>query len=366
MPENTNWTNMERLLDRISIPYTIASILFGLVLYVIYILFDIKLGNSIITQQRPVMALEAATVTYLLCGYLFMLTKMSDISLNLNILINEKNGEAISQLKKRFNSKWYYIILFITIYSFYMIDWRDPLDNIDLHNLLYSLFFIYINFVLGFIILSLLAKTVWTVLNITYSIYDASNKSQNFNASLSINSFDIKIKSIRSMVIQVLKYYFLGIALLILTYFGPVRYGIYEIAILISLLIIGLVSFIFGLRSIQRILRARLEYESDIINQGIHAQNQKLIFIISDDDYLKSSEKMTIISNASDMLRKQRDDLTKVESRIFNFSSIGSFVTSFLIPALSLISKIEPQLTSFLSNQDVHNILLDISKMIGY
>jgi hypothetical protein len=247
-----------------------------------------------------------------------------------------------------------------------MIDWRDPLDNIDLHNLLYSLFFIYINFVLGFIILSLLAKTVWTVLNITYSIYDASNKSQNFNASLSINSFDIKIKSIRSMVIQVLKYYFLGIALLILTYFGPVRYGIYEIAILISLLIIGLVSFIFGLRSIQRILRARLEYESDIINQGIHAQNQKLIFIISDDDYLKSSEKMTIISNASDMLRKQRDDLTKVESRIFNFSSIGSFVTSFLIPALSLISKIEPQLTSFLSNQDVHNILLDISKMIGY
>jgi hypothetical protein len=351
MPKDANWTSMERLFNSFPLPYPIMSILFSLVLYIIYIFLELKIDNSIISKQRLIMAIEIGVIAYQLCGNLFILAKMKSIFLNLGLIKNNNFNKFLSALKIRFTSNYYYyLVLILVIIPFYLINWKNPCNLISIELPYYSIYYIYVYFFLGFLWLSLLGNILWTIINITWDMNDTANDSADFNSFLSIFAFDNKIKSIRNSIIQVLVYYFIDIALIILFYLNPLSIGKYEITMLVVLLLIGIVLFFISLNAIQKIRNSRLEFEYDPIDRKIQEQNQKLIFMLDESDCI-DIDQINFRSSALDLLRKQRDDLTKLDRSVYDFGTVGAFITSFLIPALSLIDKIKPQLMDFFNSQ---------------
>lgn len=361
MPIDANWTRMERLFNSFPLPYPIVSIIIALILYIIFLFFDLKLANSFISEQRLIMAIETATIAYQISCSIFILRKMKSIFLNLSYLKNENTNVVLSSLKKRFISNYYYLVLVLTIVPFYLIFyqnyWKYFNDIIGTDIPYYLPCFIYIYFFLGIIILSLLGNILWIIINIAWGLNDNANNSADFNKYWPLLSFNNKIKLIRSSVIQVLFYYFINITLLILTYLNPLSIGVYEIVVLVILLLIGIILFFVGLNAIKKIQKYRLEYEYDSIDRKIHDQNQKIASILESGDYTKK-EQIDFISSMLDLLRKQRDDLSKFDLRIYNFTTVGTFITSFLIPALSLLDKIKLQIMDFTDNQ---HMLINIS-----
>jgi hypothetical protein len=362
MLNHSNWNWVEKLSNRLHLPYLIVSILFGIVVYLILYLFYLKLLNGEISNERYlIMAMAAAAITYQLCGNQFLLIKMKSIFSNLNYLSNEDGNKTLSRLNIKFESShWYYLIMILIIVPFYLINWVNPLILFNT-SMLVGFFNIYLEFFLGFSMLFLLGNILWIIINIAWGLNDTANNSAGFNTSVSIFAFVTKIKSIRSSITRVLVYYFIDIALLIWSYLNPSYIGKYEIIALVVLLLIGVVLFFIGLNAIQNVLKARLEFEYDLINRKIQEQNQKLILIISEGDFAKIDQ-INFVSSALDGLRKQKEDLVNIDTRIYDLSTLSAFVTSFLIPALSVYINNKNKI--LISQNVLNNIYTNITTYI--
>lgn len=351
MPEKPEWNWSEKLFKSISIPYSIISISIGTIIYMIFVFFEIELRNSEISQQNLIWLAEAVAVSYLLIGYQFLLNEMKLILSNISYLIDGKGDKDLTKMRKRFKGSYcYYLIIIFVIFPFLIINTNNtntnPLDYIKEDMWLVFLFSAYAQIV-GIIMLFLFANVLWIIINISWNLNDIVGNSEIQNTIISIYSFEAKIKSVRNSITKAVAYYFIGIMLLITTYLNPISLGKYEIIILIILLLTGAALFFIGLGTIQTVLKTRLEFEIDPIDKRIQEQVQKLFLLASEGDYNKIDQ-LNFISSTIDTLNKQKEELTKIDTRIYDLGTVSAFITSFLIPLTSLIDKIKPQILDFI------------------
>jgi len=101
----------------------------------------------------------------------------------------------------------------------------------------------------------------------------------------------------------------------------------------------GVVLFVAGLEAVQRIINCRVENELDILNKKRNEQHQALVNIVSSG----SAEKAKDIENASkilDIIHKERESLLQVSRRAYDIATLSLFISSFLIPLLTLLEKL--------------------------
>ncbi len=147
------------------------------------------------------------------------------------------------------------------------------------------------------------------------------------------------LSPLRHLVLRFIIYYFLVIALAVITFITPRGVIYYETVVLITLLVIGLAFFFYCWHVIKKILKYEVERQMDAINELCHAKGEELMEIISKGDREKEGQ-MKWLSEGIDTLYKERDRLLKSNTRIYDSSAILAFLGSFLIPLITYVDTV--------------------------
>jgi hypothetical protein len=386
--ENLNW--VESLFNRIPLPYPIVSLIIIALLYLIYAFVRYMIDKDWQHMFAHSLAyFMCITIAYQFGGIQYLINIMKKIFFYWSSLFRETDDDDRIKYKERFmGSNLYFVLVFFIIVPFYLIDWIPPIGR-DLkthflelylsvyssppfHNIWGLLFDIYAQ-TLGFLMLFLLAIIIWIMINIIWTLRGPNCIYSNCIPKINVFSTKMRIISIRTLILKVITYYFICISLIIVSYMNPKSWlnlisplnfmfnlnttELYnkEIFILLILLLVGIIFFILGLNSIQRVLKCQVEFELEKINKMDQEQLQILTSIASREDHSSNAQDITRIINVLDAFQKQREQMEKIDTNIFGFNSIVRFIGTFLLPIISgilnknsdIINKIINDLASY-------------------
>ena len=194
------------------------------------------------------------------------------------------------------------------------------------------------NHIIGYLALFLLAIIVWRVINLI-EIVNALDS----NTSIKVDIFHVDemggLRPLRNFILIVVSNYFIIITLAILSYISPAALVSYETVFLIILLLLGVILFVLSLKTIRNMINMGLKQELGKINAEYKKNYNKSIAIISDNEPEFNREELEELSCILDFLEKERMKIKQLGRRRYEFSTIITFICSFLLPTITLIEK---------------------------
>ncbi|HEY9206400.1 MAG TPA: hypothetical protein VIO58_10820, partial [Candidatus Methanoperedens sp.] len=257
--------------------------------------------------------------------------------------------------KKFKKSKIYYFVTLLILFPFILLEiirfwrWKNSDGPVPLYFSLTWPFSIWtialdiINHIFGYLMLFLLAIIVWEIINLIIIINELD-----INPSIEIDIFHIDemggLKPLRNFVAIIVSNYFLMITLAIISYISPREIISYETIFLIGMLLLGVILFIITSKTIRNLINKGLRYELGKINEEYKKTYQQLISLISDSRQFNKDE-LEELSFILDMLEKERTKIKRISPKKYDFQAIVAFISSFLIPTITLIEKIRALIT---------------------
>jgi ABC-type multidrug transport system fused ATPase/permease subunit len=385
MPEkgvetSNNW--VERICNAIHIPYPLLSLIIGCLVYIIFYFFNTNidfLAPQWDVQHRINILVKCLTISIQFSGIMYLTNKMKMIFSNLDALESGADNNCLSELKKRIaGSLWYYVVLVIVIVPFYIIDLFRGLDGgiaqyyyqhylpcYFLKDSLFNLTFDVFNFIIAFMILFMLSTALWIMIALARILNEFSENASFRDLRKYITEIEMTLKAIRRSLVNALAYYFVLISISIpsSTDFissvasiafseSPMDLSIkktfetqaytFENVFMIILLLVGIAFFVIGINSLKDIFNSQYQMAMSIINIKSHDYLQKLEELQPYGSPDNDLERLNYISSMLDELQKQRERLMQTISPGYSLSTIGTFVTAFLIPLLTIIDKVKP------------------------
>jgi hypothetical protein len=237
------------------------------------------------------------------------------------------------------------VISFILLELIEFLRWKFYSGPSPLHFSLFepsnqwALAFDIFNHIITYLALFLLAIIVWRVINLI-EIVNALNS----NTSIKVDIFHVDemggLRPLRNFILITVCNYFIIITLAILAYIGPRALISYETVFLIILLLLGVILFVITLKTIRNLISRGLEQELGKINDEYKKAYKKSITIISDKEAEFNRDELEELSYILDMLEKERTKIKQLGRRRYEFSTIITFICSFLLPTITLIEKI--------------------------
>ncbi len=195
------------------------------------------------------------------------------------------------------------------------------------------------NHIIGYLALFLLAIIVWRVINLI-EIVNALDS----NTSIKVDIFHVDemggLRPLRNFILIVVSNYFIIITLAILSYISPRAIISYEMIFLIIMLLLGVILFVITLKTIRTMINRDLKQELGKINEEYKKNYNKSISIISDNEPEFNRDELKELSLILDILEKERTKIKQLGRRRYEFSTIITFICSFLLPTITLIEKI--------------------------
>lgn len=194
----------------------------------------------------------------------------------------------------------------------------------------------------GYLMLFLLAIIVGIIINLIVIINEL-----NSNPLINIDIFHTDemggLRPLRNFVIIVVSNYFITITLAIISYISPIAVISYETVFLISILFLGVIFFIITQKTIRNLINKGIEFELGKINGEYKKTYNKLINIIANNKFNKDElEKLSFIL---DTLEKEKIRIKQISPKRYDLSAIATFISSFLIPTVTLIETIRGFIT---------------------
>ncbi|NAS89806.1 hypothetical protein C4E24_08780, partial [ANME-1 cluster archaeon AG-394-G21] len=243
----------------------------------------------------------------------------------------------------------YFVILlvilpFISLELIGFLSWKNSIGPIPPYFSLFepsnpwALAFDIFNHIITYLALFLLAIIVRRVINLI-EIVNALGS----NTSISVDIFHVDdMGGLRPLLIFILITvcnYFIIITLAILAYIGPRALISYETVFLIILLLLGVILFVITLKTIRNMITRGLKQELGKINDEYKKAYKKSITIISDKKLESYRDELKALSLILDILEKERMKIKQLGRRRYEFSTIITFICSFLLPTITLIEK---------------------------
>ncbi len=388
MQEEESWNWIDEALMRAPLPYPVISLFIGIIIYLIYAFFyfDVIFLEPYWDNRGLTFIMVSAAIAYQIAGIRFLLKKVKTIFLEFSYLDENEATTIYGIMKYKFKkSYWYYVLLPLVILPFYLIDFirglsinevllsessyhkdfieiglKNPqiAEFIEAQKNILMAYDVYSNLI-GIFFLILLSTIVWIIFSTTWGLSDVGMKYSNINANISIFSLNAIMIDIRSDILKIIAYYFICIAMAILSY--PFKgYLTFEVAFLLILLLLGVMLFLVGIEAIQSIMKAQAKFELDEINEKSKKSAQKLISIASEEDYSDKEAKIKSISEMLDILQKERERVTS-EAKGYGVITILTFAVTLLIPLLSFMEKYWPKIAPILQD---NSTLLNLSQII--
>jgi ABC-type multidrug transport system fused ATPase/permease subunit len=194
------------------------------------------------------------------------------------------------------------------------------------------------NHIIGYLVLFLLAIIVWRVINLIEIVNVLDS-----NTSISVDIFHVDdmggLRPLRNFILIVVSNYFIILTLAIISYISPAALISYEMVFLIILLLLGVILFVITLKTIRNMITRGLKQELGKINAEYKKNYNKSITIISDNEPEFNRDELKALSLILDILEKERVKIKQLGRRRYEFSTIITFICSFLLPIITLIEK---------------------------
>lgn len=338
------WT--EEAFKRIPIPYQFTSAIIGLIIFSIYYFFSFHVlffpwdfySQLEIIALSALISLELAGVRYFsirLQEIIYDLTNLQVISIRMRELIHS-----------RFADRYHYLLLIIfTFIPFILIEILriskgDSPFFYSIEKTPWSIMLDIFNHVADYFMLFMLGTILWILFNMMRILYDFQKMSPQNLEGINIFRIDRDLRSIREFILKFVVFYFLCITLAIISYVSPFGFVRYQTVILSTLLLIGVIFFIEGSEYINNYLNKIIENELnkiDKINIDLH---KELINLNVLEDFSNKREHLDFISSIFDKLDKEKERVVKRKEKKSNLATIGVFITSFLLPLITMIEKL--------------------------
>ncbi|OPX77961.1 MAG: hypothetical protein A4E45_01625 [Methanosaeta sp. PtaB.Bin039] len=340
--ERPRWNWLEQLIEPIPVNYFLASYFSSLVIFSIYYLFSWRV---ILFQWHIYHALQSLgqsiLVGYLMAGLIYLSARTREVFGHIDIIYDNRSMDFSAKIEKRVTgAKGHHLILLLSVIApFVILSWGQlPYYQWEPSN--WALGLDIFGYSLSFLILALLTELIWLMANIVWSVNELGCASNQLSSNCDVFSLDMKLNPIKNFFLIFISYYFIAIALIIGDYTSPTGEISYEPIYFAVLLAVGVALFIAGLEAVQRIISCRVEKELEILNFRREEQYQLLIGITSGNDSLGKTAEIDYISNLLNIIQKERESLLQINRRAYDITSMSLFISSFLIPLLTLLEKL--------------------------
>jgi hypothetical protein len=199
--------------------------------------------------------------------------------------------------------------------------------GLDIYNNLVSLFLLY-----------LLAILLWMIFSISYMLFKINN---DLYALLRIEPFDADraggLKPLRELLLGFNIFYFLIIALAILTNFATRGLSSFESASIGLLWLIGVVLFLYDWYALRRFLRGKIGDEVSILSEVLESKRKQLIDLVSKNEEKENEGQICLLSNVLDIIDKERERIQQYKIKLIDAKTIilfAGFSALFIIAIL--------------------------------
>jgi hypothetical protein len=284
------------------------------------------------------------SIAVLLFGIQYFLTEMKGSFATLTVSIESKDQciRPLDQLRKNFTtSKILYLLILIAFLSlaadridafysgsepfFYQGNHAFWVLGLDIYNNLVSLFLLY-----------LLAILLWMIFNVSYMLFKINN---DLYASLKIEPLDADraggLKQLRELLLTFSVFYFLIIALAVLTNFDTRGLSSFESASIGLLWLTGVVLFLYDWYALRRFFRGKIGDEVSILSEILQSKRKHLIDLVSKNEDKENEGQIYLLSNVLDIIDKERDRIQKYKIKLIDAKTMILFAG---FSALSLIA----------------------------
>jgi hypothetical protein len=345
------WTWVEKLSSWIPIPFSLFSISLGIVIYFAFFLFSIKVGRFFpwdIYSSTIALAM-GLTIAYQLSGVNYLIKDIRKTFKDLNKLFEGSGEDFYAALKGRFSaSKSYYILVALVIIPFIVTEaWRiwigEEYPYIFWDMNIWTISLDIFNYFVHYFMLYMLAYILWMVFNLSLSLNEIGSSSFAYPLKMGMFSVDKvnRLRPLSNLALKISVYYFICVTLIMISCINPSTFTPYEIIFLTVLLAVGFVFFFISLRSIRRILNKRVQFELNEINRKREEQLGNLMNVASDGSYQGKKEEIECISTMLDTLYNEKERIMQASRRGYDFTVIGTFITSSLLPLITLLEKLQ-------------------------
>ena len=348
--------------NKLSVNYRLTSLTISLIIFIILLFFTTKVK----WYPLDFISLVVATTMSILVGYQYMF--INKISSNicptfeeLSPLFQNNHYVTFSQdLERKLQKSWlFYSTVILVITPFVILElikvWKWRWSN-ELLNLFYlyeptpwSLLLDIFNHVIGYLILFLLAKIIWIIIELTLIINELQDKDNQKKDIVKINVFEVEeiggLRPLSSFVQFIVSNYFIIITLFIISYVPPneTTYKILitpEIIILIVMLLIGIILFMTTQKTIGNLIDKGIKLELDRINRNYEETYYKVIEICSNKRTNNNKNELEELRITLDILETEKIRIKKIKDKKFDIKTVFTFVTTTLPPIIALIQKI--------------------------
>jgi hypothetical protein len=346
---------IEKIFKKIPVPYPIVSILIAIILYSIYWFFSTKvyyLPWEFI--DRLVTSTLCILIALQLAGIQYTINKMGKKNF-IDLLLFPKNVQIIDDLYVRlsyrfYRSNLYYVTLILVIVPFIIIQLTDIFGGAETfytsERTVWSLLLdIYNNFV-GYLMLFLLSIILWIIFNILLTFNEIFRDQYRHLIEINILSIDKigGLGSLRNSILKFLTFYFMCITLAIITYISPDSIYSYNSYFLIILLLFGVSFFLICLGAIQKTVKGKIEYEINEINKKYQLESQKLIDIVSEENYKDKERELNLLSLTIEQLCNEKERRLQLydKAKVYDHMTIIQFISSFIFPLIAFLQNLTP------------------------
>jgi hypothetical protein len=284
------------------------------------------------------------SIALLLFGIQYFLTKMKGSFGELIVSSDSKDQSfrPLDQLKTNFTTSKILYLLILIAFSSLAADRIDAFYSgsepffhqgnpalwalgLDIYNNLVSLFLLY-----------LLAILLWMIFNISYMLFKINN---DLYASLKIEPLDADraggLKPLRELLLRIGSFYFLIVALAVLTNFDTGGVSSFESAYIGLLWLIGVMLFLYDWYALRSFLRGKIGDEVSILSEILESKRKHLRDLVLKNEEKENEGQIYLLSNVSDIIDKERDRIQKYKIKLIDAKTIFLFAG---FSALSLIA----------------------------
>lgn len=348
--------DVRRILNKFTSHYVIYSLGISFLIFSSFIFFTTR---GLIFFPLDFHTLLETSSLSLLIGYQILGIKY--LSLNIqptflklkHIFKNKEFKIFCDYLEERYQiTKMFYLVIIFVIVPFILIEinvfwgWKFSMGPTPPYFFLFepynrwSIVLDILNNLISHLMLLLLAIIIWMIINLIIIVNELDK-----NTSIFIDIFHVDemggLKPLRNFITIIVSNYFIIITLAIISYISPKAVFSYETIFLINMLFLGVVLFVITQKTINNMINKGFEFELSRIHKEYKKAHNNLINIITDDNESNEDE-LEKLSYVLDLLEKENNRVIKQRSlRKFEFKFIFTFIGSFLIPAITLIEKIQ-------------------------
>jgi hypothetical protein len=362
---------IEKLFNRIPLPYPVVSLIASVIICLIFEFFSTKniinFNLNDIYYAIPVTA-ASILIAYQLAGIQYLLKDLRKIFKNL--FVQQDNNIGLDYLNKKFKyANLNYISVVSIMFVFLIIDimrmncyqlgticdytrsdicgnymlFTRPCDFSNPQKLLHSWNFgldVY-RFLVSYLAYYLFGIILWIILSVYQILGDLGENLHKNQINVDIFHVDKAggLKPLIDFVAKASIYYFFCVAIVITSSISPITPMPLETIFLLVLLFIGIGFFFMGKITIHGIFTQKIQSELDNINQECKIQEQELRHLLSQKRNGKAYEELTFISDSIELLNKERDRLLQIKTNAVDIATLIPFISSVLTAMVAILGR---------------------------